>query len=166
MAGDVGEASARAHEVCFLCYLVIRIVASLALFVHIKTCFGQNQSKARVSQRLWSRSDGVGVSRSLWGGRVPATRKAAWPTPTGGTLRRRAAASGLARISVKETRRPRRPRAASTHSLHARPPRAASTHSLHAHPGRLRAGVPRGSPHHAQQPQMFFKKFCNFPFFA
>lgn len=154
----MGEASARAHEVCFLCYLVVRIVTSLVLFIHIKMCFCQTQSKARVSQRLWSRSDGVGVSRSLWGGRVPATRKAAWPTPTGGTLRGRAAASGLARIFVKETRRPRRPRAASTHSLHARPPRAASTHSLHAHPGRLRAGVPRGSPHHAQQPQKVFKK--------
>lgn len=141
----MGEASARAHEVCFLCYLVVRIVTSLVLFIHIKMCFCQTQSKARVSQRLWSRSNGVGVSRSLRGGRVPATRKAARPTPTGGTLQRRAAASGLARISVKETRRPRRPR-------------AASTHSLHAHPGRLRAGVPRGSPHHAQQPQKVFKK--------
>lgn len=162
MAGDVGEASARAHEVCFLCYLVIRIVASLALFIHIKTCFGQNQSKARVSQRLWSRSDGVGVSRSLRGGRVPATRKAARPTPTWGTLRRRAAASGLARISVKETRRPRRPRVASTHGLHAQPPRTASTHTQDV----SGPASDEGLPITPSSPKRFLKKFCNFPFFS
>lgn len=138
MAGDVGEASARAHEVCFLCYLVIRIVASLALFIHIKTCFGQNQSKARVSQRLWSRSDGVGVSRSLRGG-LRARDEESCPAhadrghaPTAGSCQW--VGTHLCKGDETPTK--------ATGSLHTQPPRTASTGSLHAQPPR----TPRTSP--------------------
>lgn len=77
MAGDLGEAPARAHEVRSLCYLVTRRAARLVLFVHIEMHFSQSQSKKQGCRRVSGQEATVSGSHGpSGGGRVPTPTRA------------------------------------------------------------------------------------------
>ena len=82
MAGDIGEAEAWGQNVCFICYLVIKIAESL-ISVRIKMFLGQSKSKASTLECPWSQSDCVELSQTLLDESVPATRETTWPVLKG-----------------------------------------------------------------------------------
>lgn len=86
MAGDIGEAEAWRQNVCFICYLVIKIAESL-ISVHIKTFLGQSKSKASMLECPWSHNDCVELSQTLLEESVPATRETTWSVLKGRFLR-------------------------------------------------------------------------------
>lgn len=77
MAGGIGEAEAWRQNVCFICYLVIKIAESLTS-VHIEMFLGQSKSKASMLECPWSQNDCVELSQTLLEESVPATRKTTW----------------------------------------------------------------------------------------